>query len=234
MKRKILYVLTNKEDGGVQSIIISMLILFTIIIVTIAAVKSSMIKGSYKGIEKNVMTALKDSAVYAVDCKQAARDIVIELTDDDISEASFMFRKNLSDNMKLTRTMAEEDYRKSSYVGTAQDDEIICNDVRIKQFTAYILNSDRSVVTKKSLSGGNVYSEDISAANAQTPDGIPVTNSLLWVDVEFEVKGYFGATAKSDITMSYALAINDGDYGRIFDEPVVNGTKDYFENNSPL
>ena len=55
MKKKMLSILTNKEDGGVQSIIISMLILFTIIIVTIAAVKSSMIKGSYKGIEKNVM-----------------------------------------------------------------------------------------------------------------------------------------------------------------------------------
>lgn len=236
MKGKIITAFTHREDGGVQNIIVSMLLLFTVIVVTIAAVKSAMIKGSYRGMEKNVKSALKDSAVYAVDCKQAARDVSVSLTDDDLTDASCVFRKNLSDNMKLTRTMAEDDYAKSSYVGTAEDNEIICNDVRVKRFTAYVLNGDGTVVTKKDLSasGGTVHSEDIPAAEAKTPDGIPVRNSLLWADIEFEVKGYFGATAKTDITMSCALALNDGDYGGIFDEPVLNDTKDYFKDNGPL
>lgn len=210
----------NNRGAGVHGMITSMFMLMLIIVVTIATFRVIMIKGSYKDIESRMLTGVNDAAVEMIDYKSIEAIETVNMSDTDIKKAAFNFKKNYAENLSLETSLSDNEYLLSDQIGTVTDDEILCNQVRLLNYTLYSVNAEKTYVTKKTLtSGGSVSTDTLPYGSVRTPDGILVENSLIYTEVEFEVKGYFGATGKKTVSASHVVYRNADEYGVMFDGP---------------
>lgn len=195
--------LCKKQNGSVGVMLFSMFFLILIAILLVVYVQQSSVAVKTSRMNGSVESVLSSSVKNTMDFKSCSEAGGFVMSDDGIKNMYFKFKDNICSSLDISKDgISDEDYARTFFIGRADgSDNVLKGDVIIKKFKVYSVSDSGTIDISDMQPDGNIVRTRGTAVSTYLPedvcgdDKIPVKNSCLYTQVEYNIKGYFGAEA---------------------------------------